>query len=134
MIPLGIVIFFLSLWRKNQTLQSVALSIFIGATAFAVPAYLLGEEAEEYVEEIPGVHESDIENHEDVAEYALWLTTALGVLSILSLLATRFKPGMAGLFIIPIALTSLLATAALIITANQGGKIRHPEAYDRKLE
>jgi|688.fasta_scaffold09166_4 uncharacterized membrane protein len=129
-VPLGAAILAVGLARRNSAVSSTALSILLLAAIIAVPAFLLGEGAEEIVEHLPGVSEDLIEEHEEAADIALWLTVASGLLSLSSLVACKLmlswsKRAMIATLPISIAAASLLSYAAF-----QGGKIRHPEAYE----
>ena len=73
--------------------------------------------------------ESTIEDHEDVAVYALWSTVVLGVLSLYSLATQKFQQLKQFNLTFVILLIGIFSTATLAYTAQQGGKIRHPEAY-----
>ena len=129
LVPFGAILLLIAIWRKNETARAVALGTFTGAAAFAVAAYLLGEGAEEMVEDLNGVVKSAIDLHEDSAAVALWITIVLGILSIAQYGLNRIKPVAARRLIIPIAVVSLLYAGSLAYTAQQGGMIRHPEAF-----
>jgi hypothetical protein len=129
LVPLGTVFLLIALWRVNSTLRVSALGVFTVAALVAVSVFLLGEGAEEQVEHALGVVESAIEPHEESAELALWLSVSLGLLSIAELLRLRFKPEMLRLLVLPVLLTSVICSASLAYTAQQGGRIRHPEAF-----
>jgi hypothetical protein len=117
------------LWRANKVISHVALSIFLLATVTVVPAFLLGEGAEELVEDIKGVNEDNIESHEEVAELALWMTVALGALSAFGLMADKKGWGTARFALTGALGLSLLSSSLLAYAAQEGGKIRHPEAF-----
>ena len=130
LVPLGAIVFAFGLWRDNKSFKLVALNIFIFSAIFAGAAFLLGEGAEDVVEDLAGVAESAIEGHEDSALVALWLTSILGVLSLVSLIAVKYQPRFVRLVMPLILVLSLVSSAALAYTAQEGGKIRHPEAFD----
>lgn len=130
LVPLGIVIFVISLWKMNDTLRNTALNIFVASSIFAITAYLLGEGAEEAVEHIVGIEESAIEKHEDAGTFAVWATGILGALSLSLLISLKFSQRKIQYYLAYIILfAALLSSGALTYTAQQGGKIRHPEAY-----
>jgi uncharacterized membrane protein len=129
LIPTAAVLLAIGLWRKNTSLTNTALSICVAATLFAIPAFLLGEGAEEVIEHLPGVSEDLIEEHEEIADIAFWLTVAGGLGSILSIglrLAgsALYKTAVKGVLFILV-----MASGALTYAAYEGGKIRHPEAH-----
>ena len=128
-VPLGFVLLLLAILRKNGSMSRVALSLLVAATLTAVPAFLLGEGAEEIVEDQPGVSEHVIEEHEEAADIAFWCTVATGVVSLASLVALRlqapWQPAAEKLSLV----LALAASCTLGFAAQQGGKIRHPEAF-----
>ena len=84
---IGIVILAYGQFSKNIEIQKVALAAFILMAIFTIPVFLTGEGAEETVEKIPVISEQLIENHEELAEKAIWLMGVLGILSIISFFA-----------------------------------------------
>lgn len=112
---------------KNEVGKKIAYILFVLMALLTIPVFISGGEAEEIVEHLPGVSESIIEEHEELAEAAIWLMALLGVLSIVafSLLAmkkTRFS------FIHPLTLIVALSTFGVFAkVGNLGGQIRHSE-------
>jgi hypothetical protein len=129
LVPTAAIILAIGLWRTNRSLSNTALSICIAATLFAIPAFLLGEGAEEVIEHLPGVSEDLIEQHEEIADIAFWLTVAGGLGSILSI-GLRLAGSTLYNTAVKIVLCILVvASGALTYAAYEGGKIRHPEAH-----
>lgn len=130
LVPTATVLLLLALWRRQAVISNVALAIFVVATAFCVPAFLLGEEAEELVENRPGVSEDTIEEHEEAADVSFWLTVVAGSGALLAFGLGRSAPKLRPLALKALAVVGTLASATLSYTAFEGGKIRHPEAYE----
>lgn len=130
LIPVGALLLGVGLWRRSVEVRTTAYGFFVGAAVLLLPAYLLGESAEELVEHVPGVVESAIDPHEDAAEVGLWFSMALGVASLGVLAGTVRAPLNAAKFH-PVVLTLALITSAVLgYSAQLGGKIRHPEAFE----
>ena len=129
LVPLGALLFLLSVWRHQSVLRNVALSLFIAGACFSGIAFISGGEAEELVEHVAGVVESNIEEHEEAADIALWLTVALGVVSLLGLNSHRLNPKAAGFLTPVIVLLAITSSGTLAYTGNLGGQIKHPEAF-----
>jgi len=110
-------------------ITTTALSIFIVATLVCIPAYLLGEEAEELVEHQPGVSERTIEEHEEAADVSLWFTIAAGSGALLALALQRPAPALQSAVLKALVAVGALASGTLSYTAYEGGRIKHPEAY-----
>lgn len=129
LIPTAAALLAIGLWRKNISLTNVALSLCIVATLFAVPAFLLGEGAEEVIEHLPGVSEDLIEAHEEVADIAFWITVAGGLASIVSLGLRIAGSALYNTLVKVVLFILITASGALTYAAYEGGKIRHPEAH-----
>ena len=130
--PLGCLLLLLGLFAKSRSLLLVSMGLLLGAGLSTIPGFLYGEGAEHAVEHIPGVLERFIEQHESAADVALWLSVLTAVVASVSLVATlwawseRLRKGSLACLL----LVSLAASAMLAYSANLGGKIRHPEAYE----
>lgn len=126
----GLLIIGWGLWKKNRAIQRIALVLFLLGAVSSFVAMETGEGAEEVVEEYTtGISHDAIHEHEEVAEIALWFAVITGVLSLLSIFGhrynTRFQQTLNGVLIISATIT----LGMLLYTAYEGGKIRHPEAY-----
>ena len=122
----GMIILIVSLIIKNIAVTRVGLYVLIAAGLSALPVYFSGEGAEEMVENIPGVSEAIIEEHEDIAKLsliAIIITAVAGLIGLMSFITQRFgKPVYIG-----VLLLSFIATGLLAQTAHLGGQIRHSE-------
>ena len=113
--------------KDQPAIKMTALGVFVFAALMAIPSYLTGEGAEEVAENLPGVTESFIENHEDLGKIFLILAEALGGLSLITLIALRFKnkftPILFGMILLIAAGTSIFAKQV----GTSGGQVRHTE-------
>lgn len=130
LVPTATILLAFALLRKQSTVATVALVLFVGSSLGAIPAFLIGEEAEEIVEHLPGVSEDTIEEHEEAADVAFWLTLFVGGGSAGALLIRRRSPRLAHATLKALVVAGAVSSGTLSYTAYQGGKIRHPEAYD----
>lgn len=130
LVPLAVLLLAIGIAQKSSTLRTTAYSIFAAAAAVAGIAFQLGEGAEELVEHLAGVSESVIEDHEEAAEAALWAIVILGVGSIAALFAHARQLAFASRLHLPFLCLGLVTSLLLAIAAQQGGKIRHPEAFE----
>jgi len=124
---LGAFVLIHGLWTKSNSTKSAAYNIFIISSIGAVIAYATGEGAEESVENIQGVLDSTIEQHEEFALYALIALIILGVASILGLIFIIKKLPLANSFSIFILFISLISFGLNSRTGYLGGQIRHTE-------
>ena len=113
--------------RKSNELINVALIFTILVALWAIPVYLSGEPAEEVVEDLPGISEQMIEEHEERAEIAFIFAEVAGVLALISLIARRFSNNIGQKLTILTLLVLLVSGGLMAWTANLGGKINHPE-------
>lgn len=112
--------------RSNQT-KIAAYYMFILSSIGAGIAYLTGEGAEETVENIQGVVEQTIKQHEEFALYAFISLIVLGVGSILGLYITYKNSPLTRTIAFLILCISFLSFALVARTGYLGGQIRHSE-------
>lgn len=116
-----------AIWMKSDQTKIAAYCLLIISSAGAIIAYLTGEGAEETVEDIPGVSEGAIEQHEDFAIFALIVVCILGIASFVSLYLTLKKsPLTRNAALLTLAL-SIIGFAFMARTGYLGGQIRHTE-------
>lgn len=117
----------IALIMKNSVLINISLIFVVIVALWAIPAYLTGEPAEEIVEDMPGVSERMIDEHEEFAEVAFIFIEAVGVLALLTIIVRRYSLK-TGKILTLITLLGIIIGGGLIAwTANLGGKINHPE-------
>ena len=129
LVPCALVMLAIALRRNNLTLTYTALGIFLVAAAVTVAAFLLGEGAEDVLKQVGPSFKEAIHAHEDSADFALWLTASLGIVSIANLAALKLGRALPRRFAEFTLLLSVIAAIALAYTAQKGGQIRHPEAF-----
>jgi uncharacterized membrane protein len=112
---------------KNDEIKKVALGTFILMAILTIPVFLTGEGAEETVEHMAGVSEQLIENHEELAEIAIWLMGFLGILSLVNLFAIIKKFPFAKSISLITLIVSLGTFGLFAKVGSTGGEIRHTE-------
>lgn len=130
---IGMVIIIIGLFKKNDTIKQVALWLFVALAFLSVPVLLSGEGAKEMVERLPGVNEELIERHEELAKITFWLLIITGLFSLVQLYFIRIKSQQRKLMVL-IAFLAILVSGSAGLTANTGGKIRHPEFENNGIE
>lgn len=115
------------LWTKSNQTKIAAYNIFIISSIGAGIAYLTGEAAEETVENIQGVIEATIKQHEEFALFALISLIILGVASIVGLFLTLRKSPMTRTVAFIILFVSIISFGLVARTGYLGGQIRHTE-------
>ena len=112
---------------KAQILKRAAFGLFILGALFTLPAFGTGEDAEELIENLPGVDEKYIKIHEEAAETFAYLSYGLGVLSVLGLWLNWKKNSYSNFLAIVVAVFAVVVLFFAKETGTTGGEIRHPE-------
>ena len=115
------------LWTKSDQTKIAAYNLFIISAIGAGVAYLTGEAAEETVENIQGITDSMIDQHEDFAVFALISLIVLGVASIGGLFLTLKKSSLTKSVAFVVLFISLISFGLVARTGYLGGQIRHTE-------
>jgi uncharacterized membrane protein len=112
---------------SSEQVKKTALWTWAAMAAIAIPVFLTGEPAEESVEGLAGVSEALMEEHEEAATVAIWLMEALGLLSLVTLIAGWGKERLSKPLVLVATVLSLATFAAMARTGYLGGQIRHSE-------
>lgn len=122
----GFVVLVVAMLKRNDILARTGFYLVLFAGIFAVPVFFTGEGAGEIVEHLPGVSESVIEEHEELAKIAFGLAIAAALFSLAGLLL--YGKGNAYRWIKPLVLLLALTTSGVMAaTAHLGGQVRHTE-------
>ncbi|HOY12479.1 MAG TPA: hypothetical protein PLY70_05035 [Saprospiraceae bacterium] len=124
---LGGIVLAHAIWTKSIDTMIAAYYLFLISAAGAGIAYLTGEAAEESVENLQGVLDSNIEAHEEFALFALISLIILGLASVVGLFLTFKKSPLTRTTAIIILFLSLLSFGLVARTGYLGGQIRHTE-------
>ena len=131
-IGFAVLLLAVSIARRSYELNTVALVFVTLVSLWAIPAYLTGEPAEEVVEDLPGVSEELIEEHEEQAEIAFILVEVAGGLALITLIARRYSDKLGQRLVILTLLVLIISGGLIGWTANLGGKIHHEEIRSGK--
>ncbi len=123
----AIVVLITGLLKGSRSLKETALFIFMIGSLATIAAMNTGEGAEEVVEEISGVTENYIEQHEELAETFAFLSYGLGALSLLTFWFSRKEKKIERLLHIVVLIFSCSVLIYAQKTATSGGEIRHTE-------
>ena len=124
---IGTVLLLFGLWKNNISIQKISLLIIFIMALLAIPVFLTGEPAEEKVENLPGVMESIIEDHEEASQIAFWFLIAAGVISIISFAMQFLLHSSAKTAVLISLLVSITASGLMMRAGYYGGQIRHTE-------
>ena len=126
-IPFGLFAACWGLIRRSDEVKRLALVLFLLGGLSALPAYLTGSEAEDVVEDIPGVSSVAVSEHEDAAKTSLVSALMLAAAASAGLVLWVRRPGPAKAMLWVCLAIALGVGGLLAWTANLGGHIRHPE-------
>ena len=115
------------LFRSDKSYQEIALVGFIIAGIFSIVAMQSGEGAEDLVENIPGISESFIHDHEEVAEITNWVAVAMALASLAAFWMRAKKYRFFNGYLKLLLVGGILSGTLFSYTAYQGGQIRHTE-------
>lgn len=115
------------LWTNSNQTKIAAYNLFVISAIGAGIAYLTGEAAEETVENIQGVLEATIKQHEEFALFALISLIILGLTSIVGLFITLKNLPLTRTVAFIILFISLISFGLVARTGYLGGQIRHSE-------
>lgn len=116
-----------AIYRKSEDVTRAALGFAVLVALAGVPAYLAGEEAEEVIEDMAGVSEHQIEEHEEAALPGFIVLEIMGAASLGSLLFFRGERKRPGWLIAALLVLACAGAGLLGYAGNLGGQIRHPE-------
>lgn len=125
--PIALLILIWGLIRDIKAYRSLSMWGFILAGITAYIAFESGEGAEDTIEQLAGISEQFIHDHEELAEWSLWASLALGLLAVGGLFMDRMKEVGRQLLVGAIIVLSLLSSISMAYTAYLGGQIRHSE-------
>lgn len=112
---------------KNGTVKNTGLGLLVVAALVAIPAFLTGEPAEEILESAGQANDQFIEEHEETAEWALWVCEIAGALALAALFTSLRKMNIARILTIAATIVGLMSSLAWIKVGSTGGEIRHTE-------
>lgn len=123
----GITILFTGVILKSEVIKRVGFSILIGGGVATFPAFISGEGAEEIVENIIGINEVDIEEHEEQAKVFAILSYILGAAAIAGMIISLKKLSINKFYSSAVIFYGVLVMYFAYKTGGSGGKIRHTE-------
>jgi hypothetical protein len=120
----------LLLWgffKKQDNIKIAACIIIVAMALMAIPVFLTGEPAEEAIENLPGIAENIIEEHEEAAQFAIWILGFTGLMAFVSVIAHRINHRLVRSAFTLTLILSILGFAAMARAGYTGGQVRHTE-------
>ena len=122
----GLIMLAVAFFIKNSILTKTSYILILIAGMAAIPVFFTGEGTEEAIENLPGVSETVIERHEDVAKLAMISITVAGLAALAALFSFRWQIA-TRVFKIVVLLLALASGGLMAQTAHLGGQIRNTE-------
>jgi uncharacterized membrane protein len=123
----GVIILIGGILVRSEIVKRMAYLLFSISALTTLAAMSSGEGAEEIVENIAGVTEGYIHEHEEKAEIFAIFSYILGLLSLVGLWASWKRKGFANIISYAVLLLSLVVLFLGKQTGTSGGEIRHTE-------
>lgn len=124
---IGFLVMLVGFAIRSELLKRTALGLFILGALFTLPAFGTGEDAEELIENLPGIEEKYIESHEEAAEIFAYLSYGLGVFSLIGFWANWRQKPLANSISVAVFLLAVVVLFFAKEAGTTGGEIRHPE-------
>lgn len=122
----GLGLFVVSFFGKNQDLRRASYIVFVGIALITIPAFLSGFGAQEMIKG-PGVSDALIRRHESSALLSMWFMVITGALALVGLWQAQRRSGPPRGNVVAVLIFSVLSVILIARTSNTGGDIRHPE-------
>lgn len=122
----GLIMLTVAFFVKSPTLTKTSYVLILIAGIAAIPVFFTGEGTEEAIENLPGVSETVIEKHEDVAKLAMISIAVAGFASLAALFSFRWQIA-TRVFKVAVLLLAITSGGLMAQTAHLGGQIRHSE-------
>jgi uncharacterized membrane protein len=126
-IIIGMLILLAGFLLKNIIVKQTGLGTLVFAALSAGLALFTGDPAGEAVEGLPGVVQSMVEHHEDIAYSSLWILVPMGLLAALAFYSYWKKERSGNTLSLVTLFLSIIAVAMMSWVGLTGGEIRHTE-------
>ena len=113
--------------RRDEGLKLVGLEVLFAIALLTLPAYMTGVAAFQKLRNQPGVSDSAIRLHQDVALYGFTWMEFAGFIGWVALWQARRRGRAAAGMVAAATVLTFVALVVMAQAANLGGDIRHPE-------
>jgi|SRR6478735_4643637 len=113
--------------QKDGSITKAALYLLIFLALVTFVVNHTGEEAEEFVEHLPGYSHDAIHAHEEIAEWAFRLMILTGISAAAALFMLIKRSAKARLLVLVTLIANLAAFGFMVYAGKKGGEIRHTE-------
>jgi hypothetical protein len=126
----GLLILAMGIYKKDEVIKQSACFVLVLITMAVLPTYITGAEAQRIVSKSPTYAPGIVQLHQNAAMITLLSMTASGMFAWFGLWEFRRHGKLASLTTIATLISTMAAVASVLVTANIGGAISHPEIRD----
>ncbi|HET7585345.1 MAG TPA: hypothetical protein VFK13_10575 [Gemmatimonadaceae bacterium] len=113
------------IWNRRPIWLYAAASLTLAGATIG-PVFLVGDEAEEVVEDSPGIDKRALDQHEESAEVVLWVVLAMGIVSAVAWWrAAREPQPLSAKVRTAIVVAGVVTAGAVTYAAYTGGHVIH---------
>jgi len=123
----GMLILLVGFVTKSDVVKRTAFGVFVLGAILTFPAMYTGEGAEDIAENLPGVTDQLIHEHEEKAETFAIVSYILGLVSLLGFWASYKQKSFANWIAIAVIVLGVAGLYLGKMTGTSGGEIRHTE-------
>jgi uncharacterized membrane protein len=124
---LGFLVLVYGIMRHERQVKIVSLAVILISVVGGIIAFRTGESAEHTVENIGGVSEDAVEEHEESAEVTNLFFYGLGILCLCGLYSELNGKKYSKQLLLAVMAFTIVTFSFVVWTASLGGKIRHSE-------
>jgi uncharacterized membrane protein len=123
----GLLILLVNVFIRSEIIQRAGYLVLVLAALCTIPAFFTGEGAEEVVENMEGITNNIIHEHEEIAETFAILSYLLGIFSLIGLWANLKNKAISKWIGYAILAYGIIVIIFAQQTGKTGGEIRHTE-------
>jgi hypothetical protein len=123
----GLLLLLYAMLKGSDEMKRVCFGIFVITALITIPVYLTGDGAARIIQNLPGVSEDIIRQHDSAATFTIIAVELLGAASLLGWWLTRKGKKLVGWLLVTVFVLAIISTGLGMWTGNLGGQIRHTE-------
>jgi hypothetical protein len=123
----GLLLLVFGIYKKDEVIKQGACFVLVAITMAVLPTYISGAEAQRIIAKSPSYSPGIVQLHQNGAMITLLLMTAAGMFAWFGLWEYRRHAKVGSRTTMLTLITTMAAAVSILITANIGGSIGHPE-------
>lgn len=123
----SVLVLFFGIYKSEKTVINLALAGFVLSGVFSLVVFLTGNAAIDIVETVEGISLSFVEEHQEAAKMANFISIMVAIVAISGFLVNKFKPAFFANLKWAVVVLGLVSAGFFNYTAFLGAQIHHPE-------